>query len=66
MSKKILVCASVFVLGVGAYGLFGTRAVNPVTQTQQLIDIQKDMLVQLELQSVILNHIREDSLNEHE
>ena len=66
MSIKILGAASVFVLGVGCYALFGTRTVNPVSQTQQLIDIQKDMLVQLELQSVILTHIREDSLNEHE
>ncbi len=66
MSKRILACASVFVLGVGVYALFGARTVNPVNQTQQIIDIQRDMLAQLELQTVILNHIREDSLNEHE
>lgn len=66
MSVKILGAASVFVLGVGCYALFGTKTVNPVSQTQQLIELQKSMLVQLELQSVILTHIREDGLNAQE
>ena len=66
MNKKILVCASVFVLSLGIYALFGTRTVNPVSQNERLIELQKDILNQLELQTVILNHIREDSLNEHE
>jgi hypothetical protein len=66
MSIKILVGASVFVLGIGCYALFGSKIVNPDVQMQIMVDLQRDMLAQLELQSVILTHIREDSLNEHE
>ena len=66
MSIRILATASIFVLGVGCYALFGTRAVNPVTQNEKIIELQRDMLTQLELQTVVLTHIRDDSLNEHE
>lgn len=66
MSNKILAGASIFVLGVGCYALFGTKTVNPVNQNQQIIELQKEMLKQLELQSTVLIQIREDSLNEHE
>lgn len=60
MSIRILGAASVFVLGIGCYALFGTKTVNPVSQTEQLIDLQKNILVQLELQSRILIQIRDD------
>lgn len=66
MSIRILGVASIAVLGLGIYTLFGTKTVSQDTQMQRMVDLQKDMLTQLELQSVILTHIREDSLNEHE
>ena len=66
MSIKILGAASVFVLGVGCYALFGSKHVDRDTQLQTMVNLQKDMLAQLELQTTILTHIREDSLAEHE
>jgi hypothetical protein len=65
MSKKLLV-ASVAVLAIGVYTVIKTRPVNPVDQNTQIITLQKNILAQLELQTDILSHIREDSLNEHE
>lgn len=66
MSLKIVVPVSLAVLGFGLYALCGTHTTNPVRQTAQLIELQKDILAQLELQSRVLIQIREDSLAEHE